>query len=144
MRNYSFFSQLPLEAWMEILEWLRGYRRQLAAKINQLGDRTFVEICQHWLHKYSKDVQLGELWINYEIMFNNFDGELGKIPRLMVSIEDEPYKVKVPFAQVPMPANITGFVALHIRYISFNSRVYSKSDYHHSATWTRRCSTFFA
>ena len=35
----------------------------------------------------------------------------------MVSIEDEPNKMRVPIAQVPMPANITGFVALHISYL---------------------------
>ena len=46
--------QLPNEVWMDILDWLRGYRFILA--FSQIGDRQFNEIVQHWLHKWTKNV----------------------------------------------------------------------------------------
>jgi hypothetical protein len=40
---------------MEILDWLRCHRVELAWKFSQLGDRQFSDICQHWLHDYKRN-----------------------------------------------------------------------------------------
>jgi hypothetical protein len=49
-----FPRQLPNEVWMDIMDWLRGYRFLLT--FSQIGDRQFNEIVQHWLHKWTKNV----------------------------------------------------------------------------------------
>ena len=98
---------------MVILDWLgKGYRRELAAKVNQLGDRTFCGICQTWLHKYTKKVQLRFLGIESEVVFNK-DGKAEQ--NGVLKVYDADRKVRVPFADVQMPENVTGFDYILIR-----------------------------
>jgi hypothetical protein len=91
---------------MDILHWLRGYRREMAEKFNKLGDRYFSEFCQHWLHKGTKNVQFGRMEIYGYGSYHLFvDGKRAKFPSL----------------GQPLPTNITGFKAIRLRYIMFNN-----------------------
>jgi hypothetical protein len=65
-----------------------------------------------YMDSYTKNVQLGKLYITSETVLNK-EGQQEERGRLRVNIEDK--KTTVPFAQVPMPANIKGFKELHIR-----------------------------
>jgi hypothetical protein len=142
----SFYSNIDIEVWMVILDWLgKGYRRELAAKVNQLGDRTFCGICQTWLHKYTKNVQLGDLYIKQDIVFNK-DGKAEQNGVLKV-YDNEGRKVRVPFADVEMPENVTGFDYIQIRFVETQKTlisiffVYLYPTTHISATWTLEYST---
>jgi hypothetical protein len=101
---------------MDILDWLRAHRREVAAKCNKLGDRTFSDICQNWLHnpKYTKNVQLGSLSVRSENVLT--DDGLQKI-RGILKIRgpnlDGP--VRIPFAKVPVPENVSGFKQMDVK-----------------------------
>ena len=97
---------------MEILDFLRGHRREMAAKFNKLGDHAFSEIYQHWLHKYTKNVRLGFLCIESANVFDK-DGKTKTIG--LLKVYDDGRKVRVPFPQLPIPENVTGFRELEIR-----------------------------
>ena len=152
MRFAFAFSQLPIEVWMEILDFLRGHRRELAAKFNQFGDYMFSEFYQHWLHKYTKNVRLGLLTIEREIMFNKEGKEesngLLKVCFPLVRwyqakrvISDRDHRrFKVPFADVPLPENVTGCKELQIRLVHTPYTHCDGTYLHHSATWTPGCS----
>ena len=95
--------QLPDRVWMDILDWLRAHRRKLAIKFNKFGDRTFADICQHWLHEHVQNVQLGILHIDLIGRLNVWRNGYGWRP--------------VPIADVPMPENITAFQEIRIQYL---------------------------
>ena len=94
--------QLPIEVWMDILDWLRGHRRELAEKCEQTKDKTFSEILQIWLHKCSRNIQLSRLLIAPKAVcykegaFNKYEGRL-------VRMQGSNYldSVPVPFTDVP-------------------------------------------
>jgi hypothetical protein len=78
----------------------------MSVKFTQLKDRKFLnDICQPWLHSYTKNVQLGKLYITSETVLNK-EGKQKERGRFRVNIEEK--KTTVPSAQVPMPANIKG------------------------------------
>lgn len=59
-----FYSQLPLDVWWDILDWLSRYK--LAKKLDQLlYDRQFVSIVQYWLHEQNTGIKMGQLSFNY-------------------------------------------------------------------------------
>ena len=63
--------QLPLERWLDILDEdddRAGLREELVHKANQIGDSQFNAITQAWLHRYSKNVQLGNLFIERSVV----------------------------------------------------------------------------
>src|SRR5687767_2570550 len=98
---------------MAYMDWLHEFRREMSVKFTQLKDRKFLnDVCQPWLHSYTKNVHLGKLYITSETVLNK-EGQQEERGRLKVAIDDK--KTTVPFAQVPMPANIKGFKELHIR-----------------------------
>jgi hypothetical protein len=89
---------------MEILDFMRGHRRQLAAKCNQLGDRTFVsDICQHWLHKYTLNVQMRSLLIKPGKIYDK-DGMVKT--NGLLDVYDSSTRGPVPFVQVQMAEHI--------------------------------------
>jgi hypothetical protein len=112
-----FFSQLSIDVWMDVLDFLRGYRRELAEKCNQLGDRMFVnDICGLWLHKRCSNVKLGFLEIEANDVSSK-DGLSQPKKRGQLSVwksYSTNLPVQVPFAEVPMPENITTFSSLRI------------------------------
>lgn len=107
--------KLPNEVWMDILDWLRQNRREMARKFSALGDRRFSVICQHWLHKYILNVRLGTMWIDDETRANvaimrmlNWPNSGGGPPTTLVQ-----------FADVPVPENVSTFRGIHICYLDF-------------------------
>jgi hypothetical protein len=105
---------------MDVLDWLRALRRQLAAKSNKLGDRTFNEFLQHWLHKYTRNVQLGYLEINSFAVFDccgrlEKRAELYSLKMHSVCGKKVETRVRVPFADVPLPENITALKGIRIK-----------------------------
>jgi hypothetical protein len=101
---------------MDVLDFLREYRQELAEKCNQLGDRMFVnDICGLWLHKRCRNVKLGYLYIEAKDVSSN-DGlsQPKKRGQLIVWKSSTYGDVQVPFAEVPMPENITSFEKIKI------------------------------
>ena len=106
--------QLSIDVWMDVLDWLRGYRRELAEKCNQLGDRMFVnDICGLWLHKRCTNVKLGPLIIEAKDVSAK-DGLSTSKKRGQLGVWKSSTYVQVPFAEVPMPENITAFSSVRI------------------------------
>jgi len=55
---------IPIEVWMDIFDYLKPHNEKLVVKFNNLGDRRFSEICQHWLHEYPKNRCLSSVTIS--------------------------------------------------------------------------------
>jgi hypothetical protein len=113
----SISSQLPAEVWMDVLDWLRGHRREFAAKCDQLGDRRFSQICQCWLHEHTKNVQLGCLRIESLKQFNK-DARVEEVAVLNTLAADQDGScspIRVPFAEFPMPENINSIFEIDLK-----------------------------
>jgi hypothetical protein len=92
----------------------------MAAKFGLFGDRAFSQICQFWLHEYTRNVQLGNFCINSEHVFNkeavaeqgsfltiwHYKKEPNGTAEFLRNIDIYRVPVRVPYAEVPLPANI--------------------------------------
>lgn len=56
--------KLSIDIWRDIFDWFSSAdRKPLALKSNQIYDREFCDICQKWLHEWTKNVCIGKLKI---------------------------------------------------------------------------------
>ena len=118
--------KIPLDIWRDIFDWLsKGDRRQLAPKFNKIGDAEFSDICQKWLHEWTKNVRLGNI-----LILPPSTNELLKSAYLLVKTaymycpdrvdNNTGNDLTLPFAEVPMPDNIVDFNAIECRYLDAN------------------------
>ena len=122
--------KLSTDVWRDVFEFLLpGDRRKLAHLSTQ--DWQFSEVCQKWLHKWTKNVRLGPMliiqptkWIRKrgERLARNVDGESA---RLQCWNQGDKSRMKqeetaVPIAElgeVEMPSNIVDFSKIQCRYL---------------------------
>ena len=92
--------KIVIDTWRDIFDFLHPKdRRQLAQKFNVLGDREFSDICQLWLHEWTKNVRLGIIFIHHR----------SEAAHLQCYNPDTGQWLFAPFADVPKPANIMDF-----------------------------------
>jgi len=125
------FSTLPVEVWMDILDWFIPHRKKVALKFSQIGigDRQFSGVVQHWLHKCTKNIQIGRLLIASNKKALQFisrkEGSMLQIkdgikskkqPKARLYRENSTINqmVRLPFAEVQMPDNISRIEKLTI------------------------------
>ena len=109
--------KISIDTWRDIFDFfLPGDRRQLALKLNELGDREFSDICQKWLHEWTKNVCFGPI----QIIVN---------PPPTPNVESAPYlqcwdqtgrswkQEAVPFADVELPDNIQTFEEIQLTFL---------------------------
>jgi hypothetical protein len=104
-----FLRKLPKEVWRDCFDWLSPKdRKQVARKLNDINDYEFINLCEKWLHEWTKNVCLGPLYIG--------DSGLACVQcwnEQMQRFELEEF----PIAETEMPVNIKSFNWIIIRFI---------------------------
>ena len=101
--------KLPVEVWRDCFDWLSPKdRKQVARKLNDINDYEFINLCEKWLHEWTKNVCLGPLYIG--------DSGLACVQcwnEQMQRFELEEF----PIAETEMPVNIKSFNWIIISYL---------------------------
>ena len=87
--------KIVIDIWRDVFDFLSlADRKQLALKFNELGDREFSDLCQKWLHEWTKNVCFHKIFIG-------------------------PFEVNRPFADVELPDNVQTFKAIRLWQIGY-------------------------
>ena len=109
--------KISVDVWRDIFDFFhRNDRRPLALKFNEIWDYEFSDICQLWLHDWTKNVQFGPIKI---LPLKTTNGHLETTTRLQYFDPSAVYYYFVdgPFADVPMPVNNRDFKRITFCYL---------------------------
>jgi hypothetical protein len=120
----TFFSQLPLENWADLLPFVP--RPQLVEIVKQLGDGQFAKILQFFLTKEGQ-ITLGHLRILAPRENDtNCDGPIVEVHKERPPFHPDmwpPSDLETNLPEGPMPNNVKDFKLIELRFVLYRLRM---------------------